>query len=1192
MNYKIQTYGKNTKRRNYQKNELIDLPVFNLLDVQYKSFEEFIKTGIDEIFREIYPIHSAKDKIRVEYIGLKIKMPEKSKYDELINEAKEKGINFSVPISAHFKMINLKEGTVIDDKDAFILNLPIMTEGGSFIINGSERVIVSQIVRSPGVYFEKLKASRAQSTSDSSVYKLSSIIPSRGSWIEFDYRDYKLLNINPSDIKLRIDKSKKLKLVTLLNAFGLTQENIYDIYSNHELIEESFRKITKEEMEPYKARRAIFKVIHSGDRFAKKAVNDSIANLIFNSKRYNLSKTGRYKLNVKFAPKNRILGQTLATDLKDASGNVIFKKDTKINLEKAITINDYWKDNNLEYSNYQIDYEIFGDFNPLNFSNTKYQTNEELKLNEDKIIRNFTQVNIIKIYDPSDHNKIINILSSSHNQNTILTIADIIATVGHFINLEQGISDYDDIDSLSNRKIKSINELLQNQFRIGLIRIEKNLKDRISAKDTSNVTIKNSTNHKLMESVFKEFFNSSQLSQFMDQINPLAELSNKRRITSLGPGGLSRDTASLIVRGIHDTHYGRIDPIETPEGPNIGLILNLAIYAKINEYGILETPYFKVTNGVIDPNSVTYMTVDDEKGHVIAPANVEIKNNKIIPNTLIARKDGQFLSAKKEKITLIDVSTKQIVSIATSHIPFLENNDANRALMGANMQRQAVPLIKTEAPIVGTGIEEVSAKYSPTVLKTKVNGKVSFVNSKIIKVIDDSKKEHIYKLKKFLRSNQASLINQRPIVNLDEKVKIDDIIADGPSIDNGELAIGKNVLVSFTTWRGYNYEDAIIISSRLIKNDTFTSIHIEEHKIEERNTKLGKEKITIDIPNSSKESMRNLGKDGIIIVGSEVKVGDVLVGKVTPKGEDDLSPEDKLLDAILGNKSKNTKDSSLRVPYGAEGIIQDVQIISKENGDRLDDGIEKIVKVFIVQKRKLKEGDKMSGRHGNKGVVSRILPEEDMPYLEDGTPVDVMLNPLGVPSRMNIGQILEVHLGMAAKKLGLKVVTPIFNGANEKDIQDALKEAKLDQTGKFYLFDGITGKRYEDKVTVGIMYMLKLSHMVDDKMHARSIGPYSLITQQPLRGKAQNGGQRFGEMEAWAFEAYGASNLLQEMLTLKSDDIKGRNELYNSIAKGKKLPRPNIPEGFWVLFYELRGLGMDLRFLDENNKEVEIDNSL
>ncbi|BDV03734.1 MAG: DNA-directed RNA polymerase subunit beta [Candidatus Hepatoplasma scabrum] len=1191
MNYKIQIYGKNTKRRNYQKNEL-DLPVLNILDIQWKGFDEFIKYGIDEIFREIFPVHSTKDKIRVEYTGLKINMPDKTKYIDLINEAKEKGNNFSVPVYAHFKMINLKEGVVIDDKDAFILNLPIMTEGGSFIINGSERVIVSQIIRSPGVYFEKLKASRAQSTSDSSVYKLSSIIPSRGSWIEFDYRDYKLLNINPSDIKIRIDKSKKLKFVTLLNAFGLTREDIFDIYSSHELIEESFKKITKDETDSYKARKAIFKVIHSGDRFEKKAVNDAISNLIFNPKRYNLSKTGRYKLNVKFAPKNRILDQTLASDLKDSKGNVIFKKDTKIDLAKATIINDYWKDNNLSYSNYQIDQEIFGEFSPLNSYQTKLSNDIAKKEEEEKIIKNFTQVNIIKIYDPFDHNKIINILSSPYKNDIILTISDIIAAIGYFINLEQGISDYDDIDSLSNRKIKSINELLQNQFRIGLIGIEKNLKSRISAKDTTNVTIKNSINHKLIESVFKEFFNSSQLSQFMDQINPLAELSNKRRITSLGPGGLSRDTASLIVRGIHDTHYGRIDPIETPEGPNIGLILNLAIYARINEYGILETPYFEVKDGMINKNNVIYMTVDDEKGHTIAPANIAINNNKIVDKVLIARRDGEFVSVKRSEISLVDVSTKQIVSIATSHIPFLENDDANRALMGANMQRQAVPLIKAEAPVVGTGIEEVSAKYSPTVLCAQEDGKVSFVSSRLIKIINKDKKEHIYKLKKFLRSNQASLINQKPIVKINEKVKKGDIIADGPSVDNAELALGKNVLVAFTTWRGYNYEDAIIISSRLIKDDTFTSIHIEEHKIEERNTKLGKEKITIDVPNSSKESMRNLDKDGIILVGSEVKVGDVLVGKVTPKGEDDLSPEDKLLDAILGNKSKNTKDSSLRVPYGAEGIVQDVKIISKENGDRLDDGIEKIVKVFIAQKRKLKEGDKMSGRHGNKGVVSRILPEEDMPYLEDGTPIDVMLNPLGVPSRMNIGQILEVHLGMAAKMLNIKVATPIFNGATQKDIVDVLKESKLDQTGKFYLTDGISGQRYEDKITVGVMYMLKLSHMVDDKMHARSIGPYSLITQQPLRGKAQNGGQRFGEMEAWALEAYGASNLLQEMLTLKSDDIKGRNELYNSIAKGKKLPRPNIPEGFWVLFYELRGLGIDLRFLDENNDEVEIDNSL
>ncbi len=1171
MSYKIKTFGNGIQRRDYKKSSG-KLEPFDLLEIQKTEFKKFMDQGIDEVFREVYPVYSTKEKLKVEYLGYKIEMPEN--HEQEIKDAKNKGSNYSFVLKAKFRMINLKEGTKVEEKEAFIANIPLMTEGASFIVNGSERTIISQIVRAPGSYFEELKTSRSQTTSDASIFKVSTIIPNRGSWIEFDYKDYKLLGTQPVDIKVKIDKSKRIKVMNLLNGFGLSDSEILELFSNHELIVESINKIKPEEKNPFEARKSIFKIIRSGDRFSEKFINEALSNLLFNKKRYDLSETGRFKFNNKLSFEKRILNKTLAAPINDAKGNVLFEKDTFMDKENVEKLMEEWRKWNIEFSNYSISDEIYGpEF--ADFSE------------EDK--KKFSQVHIAKIYD--DNNNPISILSIVYSELEHLTISDIISTLGYFINLEQGVLKYDDIDSLSNRKIRTVYELLKNQLRIGLIRIEKNLRERISAKDTSNVTIKNATNYKLMEQVLKEFFNSSQLSQFMDQINPLAEISNKRRITSLGPGGLSRDTASIVVRGIHDTHYGRIDPIETPEGPNIGLILNLTIYSRINKYGLLETPYYKVTNGKIDKKNPIFFDVEMEIGKKIASGNVRTNDSdEIIDEEVIVRHDGSFINVPIEEVEYIEVSPKQIVSIATSHIPFLENDDANRALMGANMQRQAVPLIKTDSPIVGTGIEEISAKYSPTTLVAKEDGELTYVDSE--KMIIKGENEVVYNLHKFTRTNQGTLINQIPVKAIGTKIKKGEVIADGPSTDNGEMAIGKNVVVAFTTWRGYNYEDAIILSERLVKDDVFTSIHIEEYIIEQRSTRLGNEKITTDIPNISKESMRNLDSEGVVVVGSKVTVGDILVGKITPKGEDDLSPEEKLLDAILGNKTLNVKDSSLRVPYSGEGIVQNVNILSRENGDKLDDGVDKIIKVYIAQKRKIKEGDKMSGRHGNKGVVSKILPIQDMPYLPDGTPVDVMLNPLGVPSRMNIGQLLEMHLGMAAKELGVKVSTPIFNGVNNEDLEEIIKEAGFDETGKFDLVDGMTGQKFDDKVTVGVMYMLKLSHMIDDKMHARSIGPYSLITQQPLRGKSQNGGQRFGEMEAWALEAYGASNLLQEMSTLKSDDIKGRNELYNAIAKGKKIPTPNIPEGFWVLYYELKGLGLNLHFYDNDDNEMEIDNSI
>ncbi len=1174
MDYKTTKFGINTERLNFKKTGL-DLEIPDLLKIQTESFDLFLKTGIEEVFKEIFPIESKK--LRVEFLKISLKMPKNE--EDSISEARDKGSNFYAQLKAKFRIINKETGARhCPDGYAFIANLPLMTQGGSFIINGSERVIISQIIRAPGVYFENMKASRTQSVSDSSVFKLTTVIPSRGAWLEFDYKDYKLLGVDPSDIKLRIDKSKRIKSAYLLYSFGLSDEDIINLYGNHELLVETLSKVDKNKKNPLDARKEIFKLLNPGDRLTNEQVNGWLSNFFFNKRRYDLSLTGRYKINDKLSPFKRIIGRYSAQDLI-IDGNVIVKKGEKIDNELALQIQEFYLNKKIPLTNLPISDEIY-----------------KLKNNNSK--EEFTQVSVIKVFSDINYPQLIkegiepkisNVILNSPTDYEHLTISDLLASIGYIFNLEDELTDYDDIDSLSNRMIRTINDLMKNQFRIGLTRMERNLNEKIKAKDISGVTVKSIINHKLMESTIKDFFNSSQLSQFMDQINPLAEISNKRRITSLGPGGLSRDTASLVVRGIHDTHYGRICPIETPEGPNIGLILNQAIYSRVNKYGLLETPYYKVENGKIIREPI-YLTALDEEKQVISPANVKIVDDKIVEKELVVRYNGSFISVSPDKVNYIDVSPKQIVSIATSHIPFLENDDANRALMGANMQKQAVPLMKSEAPIVATGIEHYSGYASPTTVKAKKDGEIIEVSSNKIVIVGDER--ITYNLKKFIRSNQGSSINQVPKVKIGQKVKAGDIIADGPSIDNGEMAIGKNVVVALTTWRGYNYEDAIIISERLLKDDVYTSIHIEEHTIEQRTTKLGEEIITSDIPNASKESLKNLGKDGIITIGSKVKVGDVLVGKITPKGDDDISAAEKLLDSLLGNKTKNIKDSSMRVPHSAEGIVQDVKILSREAGDKLNDGVEKLIKVYIAQKRKLREGDKMSGRHGNKGVVSKVLPVEDMPYLEDGTIVDVMLNPLGVPSRMNVGQVLELHLGMAAKKLGIKVATPIFDGANRDDIQEMFKKANIKETGKFKLIDGISGNNFEDDVSVGVMYMLKLSHMIDDKMHGRSIGPYSLITQQPLRGKANNGGQRFGEMEAWAIEAYGASNLLQEMITLKSDDIKGRNELYNSIAKGARMPKPSVPEGFWVLFYEMRGLGLKLGFLNDDGKEIEIENTI
>lgn len=1166
-------YGINTKRRAFQ-NEETYLEIPNLLEIQEKSFQEFLDQGIDEVFRDVYPIVSNKGDIKIEYLGHKLKKPKN--IEKEIQLAREKGGNYTMPLVATLKLTNGRTGEV-KTSDVHFSDLPMMIEGGSFIINGSERVIISQIIRSPGVYLEEMKAAGSQSGSDDSIFNIANIVPNRGSWIEFDYKDFKLVKTQPGVIKVKIDKSKRLHASILFYALGLSDETMYKLFSKHPLIINTITKLKSHLTNPYEARKELFKILHPGDRITKKGVNDILWSQLFNKKRYNLSKTGRFKMNSKLSVVSRIYNKTIAEDICDTKGNPIFKKNTLMTYEKVKKLEEYVLKGNVKLVKLnEISNEIF---------------------EQDKALGNKPKFSIHLVYvyasdnwkDEKDPLIIPVVGNDPKTKEHHLTIPDIIATFSFFINLEYKLDKYDDIDALSNRRIRTTSELLQNQIRIGMTRIEKHTRERISARDISTITVKNVTNNKLLKAALRDFFNSSQLSQFMDQVNPLAEISNKRRITALGPGGLSRDTASLVVRGIHDTHYGRICPIETPEGPNIGLILNLALYARVDEYGFIRTPYAKVVNGKVT-NEIDYMISSDEDRAFIVQRNIKMKDGKILDKEVIARHRGRFERISFENITHIDISPRQIVSLATSCIPFLENDDANRALMGANMQRQAIPLLKAETPLVATGSEEEIARYIPTTVKAKDNGIIKYVDGNRIEIkYKKLNKETTINLSKFVRSNQTTIINQIPRVKIGQKVKKGDFLADGPSVDHGELALGKNVLVAFTTWRGYNYEDAIAISSRLVEDDVYTSVHIEEYTIDCRKTKIGLEEITVEVPNASRFTKRNLDSTGIITIGSQVIPGDILVGKITPKGDDESSTIEKILDTLLGDKIRNMRDTSLRVPNGGEGIVHDVKILDKASGDDLEDGVIQRIKIFVIQKRKIKEGDKMAGRHGNKGVISVVLPKEDMPFLEDGTSIDIMLNPLGVPSRMNIGQILELHLGMAAKKLNIKVSVPPFDGNKKEALDKTMKEAGLPPSGKLKLFDGISGEKFDNEVTVGYMYMLKLSHMVDDKMHSRSVGPYSLITQQPLGGKSQNGGQRFGEMEAWALEGYGASNLLQEMFTLKSDDIRGRNDLYNSLANGRRLPDPNIPEAFWVLNYELRGLGMSLKFLDEKNKVIELD---
>lgn len=1174
--YKVQKYGPITERRNYSKTKN-ELEIQDLLQMQKDSIDWLLKKGLEKTFNEIYPIKSNNEKIVIEYIKKSIKIQKPKNEYQAIQEAKQKGSTYSAKIIGKLRKTVIETGEIKEDEIIFG-EIPLMTSAASFIVNGSEKIIVSQLIRSPGAYYGL--SVRNKQTDD--LFNKLEFIPKLGAWIEIYHR---VTGNSIDSVKIKINKQKSILLTTFLRALGLQKDSIKNLFGNSDVLNETLkREKTKSQ---YESAEAIYQIIRKGDRLTKESVNSLLPNLFFNERRYNLSRTGRYVLNNKLKLSNRIIDTILAEDLiasetndEFVAGQKIFKKGHKFNAKDAALVDKLFREKVLKLTTIE-------DINP--------EIIYGKMINENPKLKNKTKVSMIKVY--SNEQKYLKgeepslVIGNNQNDDDLILLAsDIIASISYYFNLLDGIGLDDDPDSLINKRVVLIGELLQNQFKIALTKLERNTKERMASKEVDKITPKNVTNNKPIYNQFKSFFNSSKLSQFMDQINPLSEISNKRRITSLGPGGLNRETAQFEVRDVHPTHYGRICPIETPEGPNIGLILNLAVYARINKYGFLETPYYKVNNGVVDYSKPVYLIASEEYGFTFAQSTVSVnEKNKIVNKSVTVRKNQDFIIVKPEEVDFIDVASRQMTSIAASAIPFLENDDANRALMGSNMQRQAVPLLNSEAPIVGTGIEASIANFSAGNIKAKKSGVVTFVDSTKIKIKTDNSDEIIvYNLKQFEQSNQGTLIHQIPIVKLGDNVKEGDLLTDGSSFKDGEMALGKNLLVAFSTWNGYNFEDAIIINERLVKDDVLTSIHIEEQTIQFRISKTGNDILTSEIPNTSTYSKRFLDENGIVVIGSEVSAGDILVGRVSPKGEHNPTPEEKLMAAIFGSRDSNLQDTSLKVKHGQAGTVINVEVLSRDQGDILEDGIDKIVKVYIAQKRKIKVGDKLAGRHGNKGVISVILPEEDMPHLEDGTPLDICLNPQGVPSRMNLGQILELHLGYAGKKLNVKFACPSFDGVKIEDIQDVLKEAKLPISGKQKLYNPITGEVVDNDVAVGVMYMLKLSHMVDDKMHARSVGPYSLITQQPLGGKSQNGGQRFGEMETWAIEAHGATNILQELLTYKSDNIAGRNKLYNALATGNDLPEAGTPESFNVLAYELRGLGIKLEVHEKEKNKKDI----
>ena len=1147
----IVKYGKKAERRSYARiDEVLELP--NLIEIQTDSYKWFLDEGLKVMFEDISPIVDHSENLELHFVDYEFK---EAKYS--LEEARSHDANYSKPIYVTLRLFNKETGEV-KEQEVFFGDFPIMTEMGTFIINGAERVIVSQLVRSPGVYFHDRMDKKGRHSYTSTV------IPNRGAWLEFE-----------SDAKgiayVRIDRTRKIPLTVLMRALGFgSDDEIYDIFGQSELLDLTIEKDVHKNIQDSRTEEAlkdIYERLRPGEPKTAESSRNLLVARFFDPRRYDLAPVGRYKINKKLHLKNRLVGLTLAETLVNPeTGEVLFEEGTVLDQERVQALIPH-----LEAGLNKV---------------TLYPS-------EDSVVAQPIDLQIIKVYSPKNPEQVINLIGNGNIEKIkCLTPADIIASMNYYLYLDQGIGVTDDIDHLANRRIRSVGELLQNQFRIGLSRMERVVRERMSLQDVATITPQQLINIRPVVAAIKEFFGSSQLSQFMDQVNPLGELTHKRRLSALGPGGLTRDRAGYEVRDVHYSHYGRMCPIETPEGPNIGLINSLSSYAKINKYGFIETPYRKVDKSVT-PHRVTteidYLAADEEDLYVVAQANSKLNEDGTFAKDLVmARFRSQNIEVNVDQVDYMDVSPKQVVAVATASIPFLENDDSNRALMGANMQRQAVPLINPQSPLIGTGMEYKAAHDSGAALLCKRAGEVVYVDANKVRVRTPEGEVDEYRLTKFARSNAGTCYNQRPIVELSDQVDALEILADGPSMQNGEMALGQNPLVAFMTWEGYNYEDAVIMSERLVKDDVYTSIHIEEYESESRDTKLGPEEITREIPNVSEDALKYLDKDGIICIGAEVKDGDILVGKVTPKGVTELSAEERLLHAIFGEKAREVRDTSLRVPHGGGGIVHDVKIFTREAGDELAPGVNKLVRVYIVQKRKINEGDKMAGRHGNKGVVSLIMPEEDMPFLPDGTPVDIMLNPLGVPSRMNIGQVLELHLGMAAREMGIKIATPVFDGASEEDVWETVKEAGLEADAKTILYDGRTGEPFDRKVSVGVMYMIKLAHMVDDKLHARSTGPYSLVTQQPLGGKAQFGGQRFGEMEVWALEAYGAAYTLQEILTYKSDDVVGRVKTYEAIVKGQPIPRPGVPESFRVLVKELQALGLDLKVLDEHDQEIEL----
>ncbi|MGK9044095.1 DNA-directed RNA polymerase subunit beta [Mammaliicoccus vitulinus] len=1147
-------YGRHRVRRSYARiSEILELP--NLIEIQTKSYQWFLKEGLLEMFRDISPIDDFTGNLSLEFVDYRLGEP---KYD--LEESKNRDATYSAPLRVKVRLINKETGEV-KDQEVFMGDFPLMTDTGTFVINGAERVIVSQLVRSPSVYFNE------KVDKNGKVSFGTTVIPNRGAWLEYE--------TDAKDVPyVRIDRTRKLPISVLVRALGFSSDQeIIDLLGDNEYLRNALDKDNTETTD--QALLEIYERLRPGEPPTVENAKSLLYSRFFDPKRYDLASVGRYKMNKKLHLKHRLFNQTLAEPIVDVeTGEIAAEEGTVLdrrNLDKIIDV----LESNANIHVYELNSGVLDE--PV-------------------------EVQAVKIYIPGDEEKrTTTVIGNAFPDEAVkcITPADIISSLSYFFNLLHGVGYTDDIDHLGNRRLRSVGELLQNQFRIGLSRMERVVRERMSIQDTESITPQQLINIRPVIASIKEFFGSSQLSQFMDQANPLAELTHKRRLSALGPGGLTRERAGMEVRDVHYSHYGRMCPIETPEGPNIGLINSLSSYARVNEFGFIETPYRKVnieTNQVTD--RIDYLTADEEDSYVVAQANSVLdETGKFVDDEVLCRFRGDNTTKPKERMDYMDVSPKQVVSAATACIPFLENDDSNRALMGANMQRQAVPLMNPEAPFVGTGMEHVTARDSGAAVVAKFKGRVEHVEAKEIlvrRIVEENGKEietelDRYPLSKFKRSNSGTCYNQRPIISSGDIVDKGEILADGPSMELGEMALGRNVVVGFMTWDGYNYEDAVIMSERLVKDDVYTSIHVEEYESEARDTKLGPEEITRDIPNVSDNALKNLDDRGIVYVGAEVKDGDILVGKVTPKGVTELTAEERLLHAIFGEKAREVRDTSLRVPHGAGGIVLDVKVFNREEGDdSLSPGVNQLVRVYIVQKRKIHVGDKMCGRHGNKGVISRILPEEDMPYLPDGTPIDIMLNPLGVPSRMNIGQVLELHLGMAAKNLGIHVASPVFDGANDDDVWSTIEEAGMARDGKTVLYDGRTGEPFDNRVSVGVMYMLKLAHMVDDKLHARSTGPYSLVTQQPLGGKAQFGGQRFGEMEVWALEAYGAAYTLQEILTYKSDDTVGRVKTYEAIVKGENIPKPGVPESFRVLMKELQSLGLDVKVMDEHDNEIEM----